>query len=151
MHDIELAGALTRLRDFDLSAIRARIAAKLDLTADAASELEREYRAFIELARVYDRERLGMAGPVDAFWHEHILDTPSYCSFTQSIFGAYLHHLPGAPGDEEGRAAYARTRALLAGRFGEVDERIWPPVGEVMDCSCSSCDRILESPVAAVH
>lgn len=37
---------------------------------------------------------LRVQGPIDAFWHEFILDTRSYRIFCEDYFGLFLHHIP---------------------------------------------------------
>ncbi len=38
---------------------------------------------------------------VDKAWHAHILNTPMYFRFSQTMFGKYLHHLPFWSGNRE--------------------------------------------------
>ncbi len=39
-------------------------------------------------------------GPIDAFWHEFILDTRAYQEFCDQYFGIFLHHVPTPDGME---------------------------------------------------
>ncbi|CAF1575811.1 unnamed protein product [Rotaria sp. Silwood1] len=52
----------------------------------------------IELENYYTGVKNGLIGEpsemVDKAWHAHILNTPMYFSFCESIFGYYLHHIP---------------------------------------------------------
>ncbi len=43
-------------------------------------------------------EQTEPAPAVDAFWHEHILDTRDYAAFCESVFGCFIDHIPSEHG-----------------------------------------------------
>ncbi len=52
------------------------------------------YRMFLILCAKYPKRRLVPTYEVDAFWHQHILNTKLYAKHSQLIFGKFLHHYP---------------------------------------------------------
>jgi hypothetical protein len=67
---------------------------------------------------------------VDEFWHEVILNTPSYRRFCESIYGGYLDHVPN---QEELRQTFSSraaemaefTNSLLLTYYGPLDQAVW--------------------------
>jgi len=60
---------------------------------------------------------------IDAFWHQHILDTKKYAEDCDMIFGYFLHHFPyfGIRGEDDARSlkeAFADTKKLFLDYFG---------------------------------
>ena len=136
--DIELRD---RIWSWDLSSVRGRTAARVGWDLPYSLDVETEYRRFIFISAKYRSERLGMGGPVDEIWHDHILDTYAYSEFCRSIAGRFLHH---APSFAEGRdnSRYSRTIDLVQLHFGEVNWRIWPKVEAGLTNCCSHCSRL---------
>jgi hypothetical protein len=64
------------------------------MTAEAVSEAEGLYRMFLALQARHPDERLCPTGPIDTFWHAHILDTQAYAEDCETLFGRFLHHYP---------------------------------------------------------
>jgi hypothetical protein len=131
----------SRLWDWDLSDVRRRVCERLAWSPRRAKAVETEYRKFMVLA-LHERGTLGMAGPVDEFWHDH-LDTPDYAKFCTEIFGDYVRHVPHAPGAPRDGETYRVTHGLLRRYFGRVNDRVWPSLSaaETSACNCSSCDK----------
>jgi hypothetical protein len=62
-------------------------------------------------------------GPIDAFWHAHILDTSAYEQDCEAVFGELLHHYPyfgmHGPNDAEAlQKAFQESVALYIVHFG---------------------------------
>jgi hypothetical protein len=92
-------------------------------TPERADAVEREYRRFLCLVKIYRDAPLAPVIDVDEFWHYHILDTKKYAADCERVFGYFLHHFPyaGMRGkeDEEARERIAtRTRAMYEKTFG---------------------------------
>jgi hypothetical protein len=58
------------------------------------ARVELEYKRWLYLRRRFEGERLPPTAAIDAFWHEHILDTRRYVADSAAIFGYYHHHFP---------------------------------------------------------
>ena len=87
------------------------------------AEVEDLYRKFLALNMVYPDRKICPTGPIDEFWHAHILDTRAYAADCQALFGEYLHHFPyfGMRGPEDRQAlesAFSASRALFIEHFG---------------------------------
>ncbi|CAF1474125.1 unnamed protein product [Rotaria sordida] len=61
--------------------------------------------SIIELENFYTGLKSKLRGSpsemVDKAWHAHILNTPMYFRFSETMFGKYLHHLPFWSGNRE--------------------------------------------------
>jgi hypothetical protein len=91
---------------------------------DKADAVEKEYRRFLCLMKLYPDEDTAPLVDVDTFWHYHILDTMKYAVDCQAVFGYFLHHYPyvGMRGedDEQFRLDSGdRMRTLYEATFGE--------------------------------
>jgi hypothetical protein len=89
-----------------------------------ADAVEKEYRRFLCLMKLYPDEDTAPLVDVDTFWHYHILDTMKYARDCEQAFGYFLHHYPyvGMRGgdDEQFRVdSGARMRSLYEATFGE--------------------------------
>jgi hypothetical protein len=87
---------------------------------------EREYRRFLLLMKKYPDELVAPTTEVDAFWHQHILDTAKYARDCQQVFGYFLHHYPylGLLGEADAArrlVAGSRMRALYEQTFGPAE------------------------------
>jgi hypothetical protein len=94
-----------------------------------ANLVEKEYRRFLWLMKMYPNESIAPLVDVDIFWHYHILDTMKYARDCEQVFGYFLHHYPyiGMRGkdDEQFRLdSGERMRTLYEATFGDsFDER----------------------------
>jgi hypothetical protein len=94
-----------------------------------ANLVEKEYRRFLWLMKMYPNESIAPLVDVDIFWHYHILDTMKYARDCEQVFGYFLHHYPyiGMRGkdDEQFRLdSGERMRTLYEASFGDsFDER----------------------------
>ena len=77
---------------------------------------------------------------IDAFWHQHILDTKAYARDCMTVFGCFIHHNPyfGLNGDAAERdACFEQTKTLYLATFGETGTSLG---AEGKDCGAGSCD-----------
>jgi hypothetical protein len=91
---------------------------------EKANAVEKEYRRFLCLMKMYPEEDTAPLVDVDTFWHYHILDTMKYAADCEQAFGYFLHHYPyvGMRGedDEQFRLDSGdRMRELYEATFGE--------------------------------
>lgn len=89
-----------------------------------------EYVKFLALTRAYPDHAVVPSGPVDDFWHYHILDTQAYAGDCEALFGQILHHFPyfGMRGDEDEtnlRLSWVETNTLYRKHFGEPPHGSW--------------------------
>ena len=61
---------------------------------EKANAVEKEYRRFLCLMKLYPEEDTAPLVDVDTFWHYHILDTMKYAIDCDQVFGYFLHHYP---------------------------------------------------------
>jgi hypothetical protein len=138
---------------WDLSFVVARLQQRLGWHPAYCCAIEVEYRKFMSLAVLEPSASLGMAGPVDEFWHEHILCTRDYHLFCERVAGEYIHHSPAFEGGTADQANYRRTIALLGKHFG-LNLEVWPdPARMGMGCNnCAACDKLeTESSLLSTH
>ncbi|KGF78191.1 hypothetical protein IA69_31825, partial [Massilia sp. JS1662] len=91
---------------------------------EKANAVEKEYRRFLCLMKLYPEEDTAPLVDVDTFWHYHILDTMKYAVDCEQVFGYFLHHYPyvgmGDEADEQFRLDSGdRMRDLYEATFGE--------------------------------
>jgi hypothetical protein len=110
----------------DFSAIKAKLMHKAGegWSLERADAVEREYRRFLLLMKVFPNEQTAPLVDVDTFWHYHILDTMKYAVDSEQVFGYFLHHYPyvgmGGEDDEQVRIASGeRMRELYEATFAE--------------------------------
>jgi len=92
---------------------------------EKANAVEKEYRRFLCLMKLFPEENTAPLVDVDTFWHYHILDTMKYAADCEQVFGYFLHHYPyvgmdGTDEDEQFRLDSGnRMQALYESVFGE--------------------------------
>lgn len=138
--------ALDRLSLISLAGVRMKLADPKDGRGWDEAMLdwaEQEYRRFLALNYAYPDRTIVPDKAVDAFWHQHILDTRAYAKDTMAVFGYFLHHFPylgtRGPADEEKLVrCYADTRKLYEFHFGlsETEES-----STFSNCDSESCSR----------
>ena len=132
-----LEEAVNRVATIDFSMLSRKLVEESQWPLEKCVEVEDLYRKFLALNIRYPELKLCPNGPVDEFWHAHILDTKKYASDCGHLFGEMLHHYPyfGMRGAED-RAnldrAFAGTVDLFIRHFG-VD----PTAGDAHARSCS--------------
>jgi hypothetical protein len=107
-------------------------------TSELCDEVESLYRRFLALNARYPDRKICPTGPIDAFWHAHILDTHAYMRDCEVVFGEYLHHFPYfGMRDPDDRAAlenaFRESIEMFITHFG-----IDPTAGDTLARSCSS-------------
>ena len=91
---------------------------------EKANAVEKEYRRFLCLMKIYPDEDTAPLVDVDTFWHYHILDTMKYAADCEQVFGYFLHHYPyvgmrGGDDDQFRLDSGERMRELYEATFGE--------------------------------
>ena len=61
---------------------------------EKTNAVEKEYRRFLCLMKMFPEEDIAPLADVDTFWHYHILDTMKYSQDCDQAFGYFLHHYP---------------------------------------------------------
>jgi hypothetical protein len=133
----ELEAALQRVAEIDFSLLKRKLGDEKGWSPEYQSEVEGLYRQFLALNMIYPDRKICPTGPVDEFWHAHILDTRAYVRDCELLFGSFLHHFPyfGMRGPEDRAAlqsAFDESRALFIRHFG-----IDPCGGETQARGCS--------------
>jgi hypothetical protein len=63
-------------------------------TAATTQQAESLYRRFLMLHMMFPSEEFVPTKVIDAYWHQHILDTRKYAADCDAVFGTFLHHDP---------------------------------------------------------
>jgi len=81
----------------------------------------------------FDATILSPSAPIDAAWHNHILDTKNYINDCIQYFGQIIHHNPaGAKDTFMKRRRYEKTLEEYVHFFKEFPPRqIWPRLSPV--------------------
>lgn len=132
---------------WDLSFVEERVGRCQGWAKEYCKAVAQEYRKFIELCASTGSAQLGLSGPVDCFWHEHILFTQDYHRFCEKVAGFYIHHRPSPSKTAADGGSYQTTLRLLKRRFGRIDEAFWPCSSTDGCDSCTACDKA--GPMAA--
>ncbi|MFK3738410.1 glycine-rich domain-containing protein [Massilia sp. TN1-12] len=119
--------SLTAVMELDLEPIKAKlmhVASGEGWSREKADAVEKEYRRFLCLMKLYPHEETAPLVDVDTFWHYHILDTMKYAQDCEQVFGYFLHHYPyvGMRGGDDAQFRLdsgERMRELYEATFGE--------------------------------
>lgn len=133
----ELEAALTRVETLDFTMLRLKLGEEKGWSNEYQIEVEDLYRKYLALNMVYPDRKICPTGPIDEFWHAHILDTRAYEADCNLLFGHYLHHFPyfgmRGPADfADLQAAFDGSKELFIHHFG-----IDPCGGETQARGCS--------------
>jgi hypothetical protein len=136
--DDALRAALHRVNQLDFTMLKRKLMEEHNWTAEFTGEVELLYRKFLALNARYPDQKICPTGPIDSFWHAHILDTRAYANDCEVVFGQLLHHFPyfGMRGPEDQAAlerAFRESVELFMWNFG-----IDPTAGDILARSCSS-------------
>lgn len=136
--DGALSEALHRVRQLDFTMLKKKLMEERNWTIEFCDEVESLYRMFLALNARYPGRKVCPTGPIDTFWHGHILDTRAYIRDCDLVFGEYLHHFPyfGMRGPEDLAAlekTFEESVELFIAHFG-VD----PTAGDIQARSCSA-------------
>jgi hypothetical protein len=144
-----------RIAALDLEPIKFKLVKEGEYTCEDVETLDKWYRRFLFLTFKYKDRPIVVSEAIDAFWHQHILDTRKYAQDCEAVFGEMLHHFPyfGLRGDEDYRAlrsAYQGTLEMMRREFGETpDEELRVLGTNAMDAElpslCSDCGGAIAS------
>jgi hypothetical protein len=134
--DVVLDDAVARVHAIDFTMVRMKLMIEKAWTRETCDEIEDLYRKFLALNLRYPHRTICPTGPIDEFWHAHILDTRKYGEDCRALFGGLLHHFPyfGLRGPDDEAAldrAFAASVELFITHFG-VD----PTAGDSNARSC---------------
>jgi hypothetical protein len=94
VRDERLDEALRRTARLDFSLLKTKLVEERGWTVEFVDEVEDLYRKFLALNARYPDRKVCPTGPIDDFWHAHILDTRAYAADCDLLFGRFLHHFP---------------------------------------------------------
>ncbi len=136
--DEALQQALDRVDKLDFGLLKRKLNEEKGWAPEFCDEVEDLYRKFLALAARYRDEKVCPTGPIDTFWHAHILDTRAYARDCDEVFGEFLHHFPyfGMRGPED-EAALERTFRASVEKF-ILHFGIDPTAGDTRARGCSS-------------
>lgn len=135
--DAELSAALYKVAALDFSMLNRKLVEEYGWTTEFCQEVEDLYRKFLALNVRYPNKKICPTGPVDEYWHAHILDTHAYARDCDILFGQFLHHFPyfGMRGPQDRanlETAFEESLDLFVTHFG-VD----PTAGDIEARSCA--------------
>lgn len=135
--DDALEGAIAKVAELDFSMLKRKLVEEYGWTPEHTDEVEGLYRNFLALNMIYPDRKICPTGPIDEFWHAHILDTRAYAEDCQRLFGDLLHHFPyfGMRGPEDRQnleQTFESSRELFIRHFGTD-----PCIGETEARGCS--------------
>lgn len=132
-----LEASLAKVAEIDLTMLKRKLIEEYGWTPEHTDQVEDLYRKFLALNAAYPDRKICPTGPIDEFWHAHILDTRAYAKDCDHLFGHFLHHFPyfGMRGPEDRKnleETFAQSRELFIRHFG-----IDPCIGETEARSCA--------------
>ena len=92
--DEELERAVEKVSKVEFGMLKKKLVEEKGWTMELCEEAEDLYRKFLALNIRYPDQKICPTGPIDEFWHAHILDTHAYQADCQFLFGSFLHHFP---------------------------------------------------------
>lgn len=115
---------------------------------DYADIIGQEYRKYLALSKKYPSVGVVPSISVDAFWHQHILDTKKYAEDCKNYFGYFLHHFPyfGMRGKEDAenlQKTWEFSNQLYELAFGKIPDVVAKSQCSscgASSCGCSSCN-----------
>jgi hypothetical protein len=134
--------AFEQIARFDHPDLIRQYASKNGIDPNEAAKHFVELKKFLYLCATSDLP-CAPSKALDNIWHEFILHTRDYQDFCLWFLGTFIHHQPSDRVEVE---SYARTRALAAEVFGNLDNELWPQVSTVSvscgDGSCGNCNSV---------
>jgi hypothetical protein len=132
-----LVQASDTVNGLTFSMLKRKLREERGWTGEYVDEVEDLYRKFLVLNVVYPDRKICPTGPVDEFWHAHILDTRAYAADCERLFGTFLHHFPyfgmrDAADRADLETAFSESRSLFIRHFG-----IDPCSGDAQARACS--------------
>lgn len=109
----------------------------------SAVEAEVGLRQYYAMPIIFESQKeMAVSSLVDPYWHAHLLDTRSYRSFCDRVYGQFMDHVPMDDDDSRDVARvtelYLKTRSMMDTAFGEaVSEKVFPkvPTREIVICT----------------
>jgi hypothetical protein len=103
--DEALDEALSQTDSLDFSMLKTKLSRDENITIEECNEIEDLYKKFLALNIRYPDRKICPTGPIDLFWHAHIVDTQAYENDCKFLFGHTLHHFPyfGMRGEQDMR------------------------------------------------
>ena len=137
-NDVALRDALDRVRQLDFTMLKRKLTEEHGWTMEFCEEVESLYQKFLALNARYPDQKICPTGPIDTFWHAHILDTRAYARDCELVLGGFLHHFPyfGMRGPED-EAALQETFRESVEKF-IIHFGVDPTAGDIQARSCSS-------------
>ncbi|WP_304525732.1 hypothetical protein [Halomonas sp. I5-271120] len=135
--DEVMQAALDKVAQLDFSMLGRKLMEERGWTREYCDEVESLYRKFLALNIRYPDKKICPSGPIDEFWHAHILDTHAYFADCDILFGEYLHHFPyfgmrGAADRANLESTFEESLNLFVSHFG-----IDPTAGDAEARSCA--------------
>ncbi len=120
---LETCCILVSMLDFTM--LRRKLVEEDGWTLERCDETEDVYRKFLALTIRYPDRKICPNGPIDDFWHAHILDTRQYATDCMNLnaLGGFIHHYPyfgmRGPSDKADlELAFNETVDLFIRHFG---------------------------------
>lgn len=137
---VSLPQAINLVGEIDFSPINKKLASedKQLWTEENLSQAENLYRKFLTLRLINPSAELVPNETIDAYWHQHILDTRKYQKDCNQLFGGLMHHDPhfGLKDEaekQENLSAFDNTQILWKKAFGE------SLLGQANPCAATDC------------
>jgi len=125
----EVSKAMAVIESIDLANVMRKLRLSEGWSEEEAATAERRYRRFLCLHYLDAEFNLVPTLDIDKVWHQHILHTQDYALDCERVFGAFLHHAPGADDSEDTqqhmRDDFEKTGAFYRERFGEEYVESW--------------------------
>jgi hypothetical protein len=111
-------------------------------TQEKTDVVEKEYRRFLCMMKLYPNEDIAPTMDVDTFWHYHILDTMKYAADCEQVFGYFQHHYPyvglrGGDDDQFRIDSGERMRTLYEATFGEAYPAVYSAAPQATPSFCA--------------
>lgn len=136
-YDELMQQALTKVQAIDFTMLKRKLMEEYGWTQEYCNEIEDLYCKFLALNIRYPDKKICPTGPIDQFWHAHIVDTIAYQKDCDQLFGQFLHHFPyfgmrGAEDKAHLEATFEESLSLFILHFG-----IDPTAGDIQARSCA--------------
>lgn len=144
-----LSGAVrervSKLASWKLSDVARRAQKRCGWSDYERRAIERAYRRFLTIIAIDPEKSYGMVnGPIDEFWHEHLIHTMDYEQMCREVFGRTIHHCPlgtGAVSESTKPMYVCATLPALRRVFGVRAGRLWP-ANEDSSATAKCCGHI---------
>ena len=147
--DLPREEVMERIYSLDLDCVKFKLMDSKEgpgWSRDKAEMVETHYKRFLYMS-VTEGTSIVPTKDIDAFWHNHILDTHKYASDCENSFWFFLHHFPylGMRGEEDVKrlqSSFENTRRVYERQFGEMYGTDANDCENCGNCtsSCGVCD-----------